>query len=61
MLTEKELETIEMILEDSVPEDGWTETAINDIFWHDKEWVCEMLGCEIDEVYARSHERKKKV
>lgn len=41
-LSDCELNQIELILEDAYP-DGIDETALNDIFAYDFEWVCEML------------------
>lgn len=43
LLTDEELDRIEAELEDLYP-DGMTGTEINDLFWFDFEWVCEILG-----------------
>ena len=43
-LTESELETIEAILEDCAPEDGYSDTAINDFFWFEDDTIAEWLG-----------------
>ena len=42
-LTNEEFDTLENELEDLYP-DGMTDTEINDLFWFDFEWICEMLG-----------------
>ena len=43
LLTDEELDRIEAELEYLYP-DGMTDTEINDLFWFDFEWVCEVLG-----------------
>jgi hypothetical protein len=47
-LTDKELDQIESILEDSNP-DGMSATEINDLFWFEFETVCEWIGKEVCE------------
>lgn len=42
-LTPIEMDTIEEMLEELYP-DGMTDTEINDLFWFDPEFVCELLG-----------------
>lgn len=44
LLTVEQLDTIEQILIDIEPEDGWSDTAINDLFWHDFDTVCGWLS-----------------
>ena len=51
-LTCTELDTVESILEDIYPE-GLTDTNINDYFWFEDELICDWLGLDIDEVWAR--------
>lgn len=50
MLTDEELDNIgselEVIYSDS---DGMSETEINDIFWFDFAFACELIGLEYDE------------
>lgn len=43
-----ELDEAENILADAYG-DEISDTQINDIFWFDFEWLCEMLGLELDE------------
>lgn len=45
-LTESELDTIESILEDCAPEDGYSDTDINDFFWFEDDTIAEWLGYE---------------
>lgn len=51
-LTDSEMHQIECILED-LYQDGIDETALNDIFWFDRETVAEWLGTTEDEILAR--------
>lgn len=54
-LTTEQLEEVERQLEEIYPE-GMTETHINDLFWFDFEWVCELIGLvydpENDEIFG---------
>lgn len=47
MLTYKQLEQITEALEEIYPE-GMTETQINDLFWFDFAYVCELIGLVYD-------------
>ena len=43
--TSSELDKIGDILEDGYgPEDGWTDTAVNDLFWFEPEFVASLIG-----------------
>ena len=44
---------IERNLEDLYPA-GIDETELNDIFWFDREMICEWIGISEEEVFARS-------
>lgn len=46
-LTTEQLEEVERQLEEIYPE-GMTETQINDLFWFDFEWICELIGLVYD-------------
>ena len=48
MLTNQELDQIGDILADTYPE-GMSETEINDLFWFDFAYICEMIGLQYDE------------
>lgn len=52
-MTTEELENIEFILEDIYGDEGLTDTQLNDIFWFESDWLCEMLGIDIDEFIER--------
>ena len=47
MMTAEELDSVENALEELYPE-GMTDTEINDLFWFDFEYVCELIGLEYD-------------
>lgn len=51
-LSTTELSNIKITLEELYPK-GITDTQLNDLFWFEDEWVCEVLGLDIDEVYER--------
>lgn len=48
--TYSELEELENLLEDLFPE-GASETDINDLFWFEKEYLCELLGIDFEGEY----------
>lgn len=48
--THSELKDLEFMLEDIFPE-GATETQINDLFWFEEEFLCEMLNIDFEEDY----------
>lgn len=52
-LTYTELQQITEQLEDLYPE-GMTETQINDLLWFEEDFICEMIGKNIEEVLKRS-------
>lgn len=43
-LTDEQLDQIEEELEANPPEDGWTDTAINDLFWFDRDYIYSIVG-----------------
>lgn len=47
MMTAEELDSVENELEAMYPE-GMTDTEINDLFWFDFEYVCDLIGLEYD-------------
>ena len=51
-LTYTEFTQITDSLEDLYP-DGMTETQINDLFWFDQDFICEMIGENLDDVLDR--------
>lgn len=52
LLTCDELDEIENQLEELYP-DGLTETDLNDLFWFDFDFICELIGTTEDEVFTR--------
>lgn len=44
LLSGEQLDTVEQMLEEIEPEDGWSDTAINDRFWFDFDTICDWLG-----------------
>jgi hypothetical protein len=51
-LTNSEFDQIEVELEQLYPE-GITETGLNDLFWFEGEYICELIGLNVDEIYNR--------
>ena len=51
-LTDDELDMIESYLEETDP-DGMSETAINDFFWFDSDFIAQMIGfADWDEMFT---------
>jgi hypothetical protein len=50
--TYNELQEIEFQLEDIYP-DGMDETQINDIFWFEEEFLCELIGLKYKKYLKR--------
>lgn len=44
LLSAEQLDTVEQMLEEIEPADGWSDTAINDFFWFDFDTICKWLG-----------------
>lgn len=53
LLTEDQFGVVERILEDMEPEDGWSDTAINDMFWFDFDTIAEWLGYKDEEYFEK--------
>ena len=51
-----ELDSIEQFLEEIAPEDGWTDTGINDMFWFDFDTIAQHLGYKDEEDFDRQHD-----
>lgn len=51
-LTWEELIEIENQLEELYP-DGLTETELNDLFWFDAEFICDLIGQTEEDIYNR--------
>ncbi len=54
-LTDEELDTIERVLVAEYP-DGITETELNDLFWFDFDFICELIGETEESVLNREDE-----
>lgn len=52
-LTLEELEQIEFCLEDFFHDRTPTETEINDLFWFEEDFICELIGTTPEEVLER--------
>ena len=52
-LTNSELEEISQNLNEIFIDKMPTDSAINDLFWHESEFICELIGLDIEEVLAR--------
>ena len=53
LLTEDQFGVVERILESVEPEDGWSDTAINDMFWFDFDTIAEWLGYKDEEYFEK--------
>ena len=51
-LTWEELIEIENQLEELYP-DGLTETELNDLFWFDAEFICDLIGQTEEDIFNR--------
>ena len=59
-LTDEEIEKIENYLESVSPEEGWSDTAINDFFWFERETIAEWLGYDsFDDIIKRNKEEQE--
>ena len=55
VLTSEQLDQVESYLEDTAPEEGYSETDINDIFWFERDWIAEILGFDSWEALEESN------
>lgn len=55
VLTDDQLDRIESYFEETAPEDGYSDTDINDIFWFERDWIAEMLGFDNWEALEQSN------
>ncbi len=44
LLTDEQFDTVEQMMEEIEPADGWSDTAINDFFWFDFDTIAQWLG-----------------
>lgn len=52
-LTLEELDQIEFCLEDFFHDRTPTETEINDLFWHEPDFICNLIGENEEEIFDR--------
>ena len=51
-LSLEQLDEVETALDDIYP-NGMDETAVNDLFWFDFDWICSLLGYEDEEDFCK--------
>lgn len=44
LLSDEQFDVVEQMMEECEPEEGWSDTAINDFFWFEFDTICEWLG-----------------
>ena len=49
LLTSEQLDTVEQMMEEMEPADGWSDTAINDFFWFEFDTIAQWLGYKDEE------------
>lgn len=49
MLTDDQFEVVEQNMEECIPEGGWSDTAINDLFWFEFDTIAQWLGYKNEE------------
>lgn len=52
----EELDTLEQFFEETEPEDGWSDTAINDMFWFEFDTLAQYLGYKDEEDFDRKRD-----
>lgn len=52
----EELDTLEQFFEETEPEEGWTDTDINDMFWFEFDTLAQYLGYKDEEDFDRKHD-----
>ena len=53
MLSCEQLCIVEEYMEEIAPEEGWSDTAINDFFWFDFDIIAEWLGYKDEEYFSK--------
>ena len=59
LFTDEELSQLESILENEYP-DGMTETELNDLFWFEDKYLCELLGIDYENDYLKREKENEK-
>lgn len=52
----EELDTLEQFFEETEPEEGWTDTDINDMFWFEFDTLAQYLGYKDEEDFDRKRD-----
>lgn len=52
----EELDTLQQFFEETEPEEGWTDTDINDMFWFEFDTLAQYLGYKDEADFDRKHE-----
>lgn len=52
----EELDALEQFFEETEPEEGWTDTDINDMFWFEFDTLAQYLGYQDEEDFDRKHD-----
>ena len=55
VLTDEQLDQVESCLEETAPEEGYSDTDINDIFWFERDFIAEILGFDSWEALEQSN------
>lgn len=55
-LTDREFDMIESMLEEIAPEEGYSDTAINDFFWFDFDTIVGWLGYDSEDAFFEERE-----
>jgi len=58
-LTLEQIDQLESILEDITPGDGWSDTAINDFFWFERDTIADLLGFSSWEALENGEEEEE--
>lgn len=49
LLSDEQFDIVEQMMEETAPEEGWSDTAINDLFWFDFDTIANWLGYKNEE------------
>lgn len=60
LLTIEQFDSVEQMLEEMEPADGWSDTAINDLFWFEFDTIAQWLGYA-DEEHLEANIKQKDV
>ena len=54
LLSDEQFDIVEQMLEEIAPEEGWSDTAINDFFWFDFNTIADWLGYKNEECFEKN-------